>query len=63
MNNHLAFNAEEFPHTFWVYESLGAAYIRTGQKDLAIINLKKTLELNPNNTNAIVMLKKISEMK
>jgi hypothetical protein len=34
-----------------------------GQYDLAIINYKKSLDINPNNTNAIGKLKEIEILK
>jgi hypothetical protein len=35
----------------------------SGRKDLAIKNYEKSLELNPDNTNAVEMLKKLNEEK
>ena len=56
-------NVEEFPEVSNPYDSLGEAYLINDDKELAKINYTKSLELNPDNTNAILMLKKISEMK
>ena len=56
-------NVEEFPEASNPYDSLGEAYMISGDKVLANKNYAKSLELNPENTNAILMLKKISEMK
>jgi len=56
-------NVEEFPEASNPYDSLGEAYMINGNKELANKNYAKSLELNPENTNAILMLKKISEMK
>lgn len=56
-------NVEEFPEASNPYDSLGEAYLISGDKELANKNYAKSLELNPENTNAILMLKKISEMK
>ena len=56
-------NIEIHPEAFNPYDSLGEAYMINGDKELAIKNYAKSLELNPNNRNAIVMLKKISDMK
>ncbi len=39
-----------------VYDSLAEAYMKNGQKKLAIKNYKKSLELNPDNVNAREML-------
>lgn len=56
-------NIKMFPEAFNPYDSLGEAYMVDGQKDLAIKNYAKSLELNPGNTGAITMLKRIQEMK
>jgi CubicO group peptidase (beta-lactamase class C family) len=42
-------NVEAYPQGFNTYDSLGDAYKRSGDKDLAIANYKKSLELNPKN--------------
>lgn len=56
-------NVELYPESSNVYESLGDSYMRNGDKELAIENLQRSLELNPQNTNAIEMLKKLKEEK
>ena len=53
-------NVEFYPKSFNVYDSLGDAYMANGDKELAIANYKKSLELNPDNKNAIEMLKKLN---
>lgn len=50
------FNTEKFPGSFNVWDSLGEAYMESGNKELAIMNYKKSLELNPDNKNAKDML-------
>jgi hypothetical protein len=35
--------------------------MNTNQRELAITNYKKSLELNPKNTNAVEMLKKLEQ--
>ena len=50
-------NVEFYPNSSNVYDSLGEA---NGDKDLAIANYKKSLELNPKNTNAAEALKKLN---
>lgn len=55
----LKLNVAEYPQSFNTYDSLGEAYMNDGQRDLAIRNYKKSLELNPQNTNAVDMLKKL----
>ena len=46
------------PNAWNVYDSLAEAYMANGEKDLAIANYKKSLELNPNNASAVAALKK-----
>ena len=48
----LEFNAEEYSSSPWVYESLAEAYVMTGDKEKAIENLKRLLEIDPNNVYA-----------
>jgi predicted transcriptional regulator YdeE len=52
-------NVEEYPLSGNVYDSLGEAYAKTGQKDLAIQNYEKSLQLDPKNQNAVERLKKL----
>ena len=42
-----------------VYDSVAEAYAVNGQQDLAIKNYKRSLELDPQNTNAVRQLKKL----
>jgi len=42
-------NVEAFPKSGNVYDSLGEAYLADGDKNLAIINYKKSIELDPSN--------------
>jgi CubicO group peptidase (beta-lactamase class C family) len=51
---------EAFPKSANSYDSLGEAYLTNGEKELAIINYKKSLELNPENENGKKMLEKLS---
>jgi tetratricopeptide (TPR) repeat protein len=44
-------NAESFPDSWNVYDSLGEAYLSIGNKEKAIENYRKSIELNPNNEN------------
>jgi hypothetical protein len=57
----LKLNVQMYPESFNVYDSLGEAYMKAGQKGLAIENYKKSLEKNPKNTNAKDMLKKLED--
>jgi tetratricopeptide (TPR) repeat protein len=52
-------NVEMYSDGYNTYDSLGEAFMIGGQVDLAIQNYAKSLELNPNNTNAIIMLHRI----
>ncbi len=53
------FNTERFPESSNVWDSLGEAYMINGDKELAISNYKKSLELNPENENAKQMIAKM----
>ena len=52
-------NVDLYPQSANVYDSLAEAYMTNGEKQLAIANYKKSVELNPENTNAVGMLKKL----
>lgn len=52
-------NVEDFPYSANAYDSLGEAYVINGDKELSIKNYQRSLELNPNNTNALEMLRKL----
>jgi len=56
-------NVKAYPQSFNAYDSLGEAYMINGDKELAIKNYEKSLELNPRNTNAVQMIKKIKGKK
>ena len=56
-------NVQEFPQSSNAYDSLAEAYMKAGQKDLAIANYEKSLQLDPKNQNAVEMLKKLNEKK
>jgi len=49
----------EYPTPSNVYDSYGEALLKNGQKELAIENYKKSVELNPANTSGIEALKKL----
>ena len=57
----LKLNVEFYPQSSNTYDSLAEAYMNAGEKDLAITNYKKSLELNPQNANAREMLKKLEQ--
>ena len=49
-------NVEMYPQVANGYDSLGEAYMVNGDKELSIANYKKSLELDPKNTNATAKL-------
>ena len=53
------FNVELFPDNSNVYDSLAEAYMINGDIELSTDNYKKSLEINPDYTNAIEKLKKL----
>ncbi len=58
-----ALNAELYPASANTYDSLAEAYMENGDRDLAVKNYRRALELDPTNTNAAQMLKKLEEKK
>lgn len=54
-------NVQAFPESSNVYDSLGEAFMEKGNRKAAIRNYEKSLELDPDNTNAVEMLKKLGE--
>ena len=50
-------NVEDHPESSNAYDSLGEAYAIDGNKELAIKNYQRSIELNPRNTNGIDKLK------
>ncbi len=52
-------NVEAYPQGFNTYDSLAEAYMKLDEREPAIANYKKSLELNPRNTNAVEMLKRL----
>jgi hypothetical protein len=56
------FAVEAFPRSANVYDSLGEGYMIAGRKQLAIENYRKSLELDPGNTNAAEMLRELGDM-
>ncbi|MEZ5427466.1 MAG: tetratricopeptide repeat protein [Pyrinomonadaceae bacterium] len=55
----LQLNTEYFPKAFNTWDSLAEVYMLKGNKDLAVRYYKKSLELNPGNTNAVNQIKKL----
>jgi CubicO group peptidase (beta-lactamase class C family) len=52
-------NVDLHPESSNTYDSLGEAYMANGQKELAIKNYEKSLEMNAKNNNAMEALKKL----
>ena len=52
-------DVDEYPKSWNVYDSLGEAYMKNGDKELAIQNYEKSIELNPDNENGKMMLKRL----
>lgn len=52
-------NCEVFPNSFNAFDSLGEAYMRSGDKQSAITNYRKSLSLDPENANAEDMIKQL----
>jgi uncharacterized membrane protein len=56
----LQLNVEAYPQSSNVYDSLGEAYMDDGNKPLAIANYQESIELNPKNRSAVVMMQKLN---
>jgi len=56
-------NAETFPQSENVWDSLAEAYMKAGDVKKAEENYEKSLTLDPTNENAKEVLKKIREPK
>lgn len=54
-------NSGEYPESFNVYDSLGEAYMKNGERELAIKNYERSLDLNPDNENGKKMLAKLKQ--
>lgn len=52
-------NVEMFPASSNPYDSLGEAYLADNQKDLALANYKKALEIDPKNASALQAVNQI----
>lgn len=52
-------NVEMFPKSGNPYDSLGEAYLADNQKELALANYKKAVELDPANTNAAQIVNRL----
>jgi tetratricopeptide (TPR) repeat protein len=55
----LEVNTANFPKSFNAYDSLGEAYLKAGNTELAIENYQKVVELHPQNQTAANILKRL----
>jgi CubicO group peptidase (beta-lactamase class C family) len=54
-------NTEDFPKSWNVWDSLAEAYANNGEKDLAIKDYERSVQLNPDNKNGIKQLEKLKQ--
>lgn len=54
-------NVEMFPQSGNTYDSLGEAYMASGNKELALVNYRRSLELDPSNANAAKTLEQLQK--
>ena len=54
-------NVEMYPQGFNTYDSLAEAYESAKERELAVTNYKKSIELNPKNTSAVNGLKRLEQ--
>ncbi len=59
----LKLNAEWFPKSWNVYDSLGEAYATAGKRELALESYRKALELNPKAESAMKAVKELEEAR
>jgi glyoxylase-like metal-dependent hydrolase (beta-lactamase superfamily II)/TolA-binding protein len=52
-------NVDMYPESWNAYDSLGEAYMKKGEWDLAVTNYNKSIEINPKNDNGRQMLEEI----
>jgi Flp pilus assembly protein TadD len=55
-------NVQEYPKSAHAYDSLGEAYLKMGQKDLAVRNYETSLRLDPTNQRAIDAIKELKKV-
>ena len=56
-----SFCITEYPELYYMYDGLGEAFMKSGNKKEAIANYNKSLELEPKNTNASKMVEIINK--
>jgi tetratricopeptide (TPR) repeat protein len=56
-------NTRVFPEAFNTWDSLGEGLAELGRYDEAIRHYERSLDLNPDNTNAVEMIQRIREVQ
>ena len=56
-------NVRDYPNSANAYDSLAESYMEAGRKDEAIQNYQRSIELDPSNSNAVAMLKRLGVNK
>ena len=54
-------NVEMFPESANTYDSLGESYAAAGNKEVALLNYRKSLELDPANANARAVIERLEK--
>ena len=54
-------NTEWYPQSANTYDSLGEAYMKAGDRERAIENYEKTLQLSPNSASAMDALRQLRD--
>jgi tetratricopeptide (TPR) repeat protein len=54
-------NVERFPESSNVYDSLGEAYLESGQLESALENYERSVELDPGNANGTAAIERIRQ--
>ena len=54
-------NVEDHPKSANVYDSLGEAYAAKGDRDAALANYRRSLKMDPTNTNAAAWIAKLEK--
>jgi hypothetical protein len=54
-------NAEQYPDSGNVWDSLAEAYLKSGRSEVAGVYYRKALELDPENTNAVEKLRELAQ--
>ena len=54
---------QEYPDSWNAYDTLAEIYLAIGEKDLSIENYEKSIELNPDNLDAVEKVKNLKEQR